>query len=147
MTEADVKRLIESATAPYRARAMRGDALIEANRVLSPLTGFPDALKSEVITRVVGDGTALPVKEGELDTVKLGELVTIEAKRIASVFGQVAPIRVTGLGVGEPVQIDVKTRESQRSEAAEEEAEDIRVFESLMGPGAAAKIAAKGRAA
>lgn len=147
MDLAEVKKLIEAANAPLLARAMRGDALVEASRVLSPLTGLPDALKQEVITRVIGDGTALPVKEGELDTTNLGELVMLEAKRIATVFGQIAPIRVQGLGVGEPVAIDTKTREAQRAEAQEAEDEEIRVFESLMGPGTAAKIAAKGRAA
>lgn len=147
MDLAEVKKLIEAANAPLLARAMRGDALVEASRVLSPLTGLPDALKQEVITRVIGDGTALPVKEGELDTTKLGELVMLEAKRIATVFVQIAPIRVQGLGVGEPVAIDIKTREAQRAEAQEVEDEEIRVFESLMGPGTAAKLAAKGRAA
>lgn len=148
MTEAEVKRLIEAGNAPLLARALRGDALVEASRVLSPLHGMHDALKQEVITRVIGDGLALPIKEGELDTAKFGELVMAEAKRVASVFSQAGgTIRVQGLGVGEPVSIDVKTREAQRAEAKEIEDESVRVFESLMGPGPAAAIAAKGRAA
>ena len=151
MTEAEVTRLIESRTAPLRARALRGDAMVEANRVLSALTGFHEAAKQEVVTRVLADPESLPVKEGELDTAKFGELVMAEAKRVAAFLGQVAPSSVRGLGIAAPVEIDAKEAakaEKRARKLAEAEAEEsISIFESLGMPKTAAEIAAKGRAA
>lgn len=151
MTEAEVTRLIESRTAPLRARALRGDAMVEANRVLSALTGFHEAAKQEVVTRVLADPESLPVKEGELDTAKFGELVMAEAKRVAAFLAQVAPSSVRGLGIAAPVEIDAKEAakaEKRARKLAEAEAEEsIGIFESLGMPKTAAEIAAKGRAA
>ena len=150
MTEAEVTRLIESRTAPLRARALRGDAMVEANRVLSPLA-LHEAAKQEVVTRVLADPESLPVKEGELDTAKFGELVMAEAKRVAAFLGQVAPSSVRGLGIAAPVEIDAKeARKAEKRERKLAEAEEdsaVRVFESLMDNPAAARLAAKGRAA
>ena len=151
MTEADVTRLIESRTAPLRARALRGDALVEASRVLAPLDGFHEAAKQEVINRLLERADTFPLKEGELDTVKFGELVMAEAKRVAAFLGQVAPSSVRGLGIAAPVEIDAKETKKQakllREQAEAEEADTINVFESLGMPKAAAELAAKGRAA
>ena len=151
MTEADVTRLIESRTAPLRARALRGDALVEASRVLAPLDGFHEAAKQEVINRLLERADTFPLKEGELDTVKFGELVMAEAKRVAAFLGQVAPSSVRGLGIAAPVEIDAKEAKKQakllREQAESEEEDTINVFESLGMPKGAAQLAAKGRAA
>ena len=149
MTEADVTRLIESRTAPLRARALRGDALVEASRVLAPLDGFHEAAKQEVINRLLERADTFPLKEGELDTVKFGELVMAEAKRVAAFLGQVAPSSVRGLGIAAPVEIDAKEAKKQakllREQAESEEEDTINVFESLGMPKGAAQLAAKGR--
>jgi hypothetical protein len=150
MTEADVKRLVESATAPLRSRALRGDALVEATRVLSPLN-LHEAAKQEIITRVLDKPEAFPLTEGALDTKKFEELVMAEAKRVAALLGVVAPATVRGLGIAAPVEIDAKEaakqakRERKLREAEEEGAVDV--FQRLGMPEDAAKIAAKGRAA
>jgi hypothetical protein len=150
MTEADVKRLVESATAPLRSRALRGDALVEATRVLSPLN-LHEAAKQEIITRVIDKPEAFPLTEGGLDIGKFGELVMAEAKRIAALLGVVAPSSVRGLGIGAPVEIDAKEAKKAAKLARElreaEEADTVDVFQRLGMPENAAKLAAKGRAA
>lgn len=150
--EAKSKRLIESAIAPYRNRALRGDATVEANRVLAPLH-LHEALKQEVIRNVIGDASALPLKENELDAEKFGELVMAEAKRIAQLHGAVNPAAVIGMGSGSPLvsEISEKKRLKEAKRAQEtaklEEEEGIAIFESLGMPRDAAVLAAKGRAA
>jgi hypothetical protein len=154
MTEAEVTRLIESRTAaitaPLHARALRGDAMVEANRVLFPLS-LHEAAKQEIITRVLEKPEAFPLTEGALDTKKFEELVMAEARRVAALLGVVAPATVRGLGIGAPVEIDPKVaaKEAKRQrkllEAEEEGAVDV--FQRLGMPEDAAKIAAKGRAA
>ena len=103
------------------------------------------------MTRVLADPESLPVKEGELDTAKFGELVMAEAKRVAAFLGQVAPSSVRGLGIAAPVEIDAKeARKAEKRERKLAEAEEdsaVRVFESLMDNPAAARLAAKGGAA
>jgi hypothetical protein len=145
MTEADVKRLVESAvtaaTSPLRERAVKGDAIVAANRVLAPLA-LSEAAKQFVIENVLRG--SLPLKEGDLDEAKLGELVTAEAKRVGAVLGQSG---VRGMGVAEPVVIDPKLREAQLQSEKDEEANSVLIFESLGMPSDAAKLAAKGRAA
>gem|GEM_PF-2354579 len=146
MTEADVKRLVESAvtaaTSPLRERAVKGDAIVAANRVLAPLA-LNEAAKQFIIENVLRG--SLPLKEGDLDEAKFGELVTAEAKRVGAVLGR--EIGVRGMGVAEPVVLDPKIREAQIQREKDEEADSIRIFESLGMPSDAAKLAAKGRAA
>ncbi len=151
MTETDVKKLVESAVtaavAPYQRRALKGDAMLAANRVLAPLS-LSEAAKVMITENVIRDGDNLPIKEGALDEAKLGELVTLEAKRVGAVLGASFP-GVHGMGAGEPVDITLSKKERKAlKEAAEREDEDaIAIFESLGMPSDAAKIAAKGRAA
>ena len=148
MTEAEVKRLIESsvaaATSPLRERAVKGDAIVVASKVLSPLA-FDEAAKQFVIENVLRG--SLPLKEGELDETKLTELVTAEAKRVGALFGAVMPNAVRGFGAAEPVTIDPKVREAELAAEKDSEAQSIRIFESLGMPKDAATFAAKGRAA
>jgi hypothetical protein len=151
MNETDVKRLVESAVtaavAPYQRRALKGDAMLAANRVLAPLS-LNEAVKVMITENVIRDGDNLPMKEGALDETKLGELVTLEAKRVGAVLGASFP-GVHGMGAGEPVDITLskKERKALREAAAREDEDAIAIFESLGMPSDAAKIAAKGRAA
>lgn len=148
MTEAEVKKLVESAvataTSPLRERAVKGDAIVVANRVLSPLA-LNEAAKQMVVENVLRG--SVPLKEGELDEAKFTELVTAEAKRVGAVIAQVLPFGVRGLGTAEPVQIDPKVREAQIQEAKDSEAEAIATYRELGLTESAAKAAAKGRAA
>lgn len=81
------------------ARALRGDATVEANRVMANMTGFAEAAKQRVIDNVLRG--SLPLKEGLLDVEKFGELVTAEAKREAAYITSIAGngSRVTGMGL------------------------------------------------
>ena len=148
MTEADVKKLIEStvaaATSPLRERAVKGDAVVIASKVLSPLA-FNEAAKQFVIDTVLRG--SLPLKEGELDEAKFTELVTAEAKRVGALFGAVTPTLVTGLGFAEPVAVDPKVREAQIEREKAADVEDINSLRALGLTESAAKHAAKGRAA
>ena len=148
MTEADVKKLIEStvaaATSPLRERAVKGDAVVIASKVLSPLA-FNEAAKQFVIDTVLRG--SLPLKEGELDGAKFTELVTAEAKRVGALFGAVTPTLVTGLGFAEPVAVDPKVREAQIEREKAADVEDINSLRALGLTESAAKHAAKGRAA
>ena len=151
MNETDVKKLVESAVtaavAPYQRRALKGDAMLAANRVLAPLS-LSEAAKVMITENVIRDGDNLPMKEGALDEAKLSELVTLEAKRVGAVLGASFP-GVHGMGAGEPVDITLskKERKALKEAAKEEDEEAIRVFESLGMPKEAAILAAKGRAA
>jgi hypothetical protein len=149
MTETEVKKLVESAvaaaTSPLKERALKGDAIVIASRVLSPLT-LNEAAKQMVTENVLG--RELPLKEGALDEAKFTELITAEAKRVGAVVGA-SFAGVQGMGAGAPVDITLskKERKALKEAAKNEEAEAISVFESLGMPSDAAKIAAKGRAA
>jgi hypothetical protein len=148
MTEADVTKLVESAvakaTSPLRERAVKGDAIVVANRVLAPLA-LNEAAKQMVVENVLRG--SVPLKEGELDEIKFTELVTAEAKRVGAVIAQVLPFGVRGMGVADPAPVDQKVREAHIQAAKDEEAEAVRIYESLGLSKNAAAAAAKGRAA
>ncbi len=149
MTEIEVKKLIESAvataTSPLRERAVKGDAIVAANRVLAPLA-LNESAKQMIVENVLRG--SIPLKDGgELDDTKFGELVTAEAKRVGAVIAQVLPFHVRGMGIAEPVAVDPKVREAQAAAEKEDEAEAIRVYESLGLSKNAATAAVKGRAA
>lgn len=129
MDEAAITKLVEARVTAelakianpvktLEARALRGDATVEATRVLSGLA-LLEVSKQRVIENVLRG--ELPLKDGELDTVKFGELVTAEAKRegvYASQLGGGGLIR--GMGPA-PVPID---------EAAAKRARDLEIAES-----------------
>lgn len=157
MTQQEITALVESAVtkavaavqSPIKsleARALRGDALIEANRILGPLA-LPEAAKDRVADTVTREG-AIPVKEGAVDVAKFTELVMLEAKREGAYLAQIKGRgQVIDMGTGAPVTVDPKIREAELARAKDEEADAISVFESLGMPADAAKLAAKGRAA
>lgn len=158
MTDAEVKALVESAVksavaavlAPVKTletRALKGDAIVAASKVLDPLA-LNEAAKGLVIDNVLRD---LPVKEGELDTEKFVPLVSAEARRVAAAVGFDAG-RVLGMGTGASLtEADEKRlrKDAKQMRKLEEsslkESEDV--FSDLMGSDSAAKIAARGRAA
>jgi hypothetical protein len=148
MTESQIAQLVATevakATSALHKRALNGDAIVAANRVLNPLA-FSEAAKQMIVENVLRG--ELPMKEGALDETKFNELVTIEAKRVGAVLSQVIPFQVRGMGVAEPVALDPKIVEAQRLADAQEDAEAIAIFESLGMTKSAAANAAKGRAA
>jgi hypothetical protein len=151
MTEAEIKKLVESAvssaTAPLKERALRGDAMVAAGRTLATVS-LPDLAKQKVIDSVLRE--SIPTKDGALDETKLADLVMAEAKRegayIASITGGG---RVVGMGPS-PVparEVDpVKIAEAKALREAEY-ASEVAVFEELGMNKTQAEFAVKGRAA
>jgi hypothetical protein len=147
-----VKEAVGALQAPVKSleqRALKGDAMVEASRILNPLA-LRESAKTFVVDNVLrGD---LPVKDGALDTAKFGELVTAEAKRVAAAIGYEG---VQGMGSGptilddKPLSAKKQLKEAKRrAEVAKMEHEDgVSIFESLGMPKEAAEFAAKGRAA
>lgn len=159
MDEAAVKALIEAAQKPHvekinllvtenaalKSRALRGDAIIEAGRILKDVT-LPESAKQFVIDTVLREGAAVPATDaGALDVPKLKEAIDAEAKRLGAVLSS-GP-RVSGMGVSPAPVVDAKEAERQAALAKEAEANNLRVFESLMGNPDAAKLAVQGRVA
>ena len=128
-------------TEALQLKETRREAIAEGAKVLRDVA-LPASAKEYIIESVLRN--PLPMKDGALDTVKLAEAVNAEASRFAAATGQAQ--RVTGMGVAATVD----TKESERRAAAEkdQDANDLRVFESLMdGNKEAAKFAFQGRAA
>jgi hypothetical protein len=168
MEEKDVKALVESATKPLletitklqetltqstnpvkalEARALRGDATVEATKALSGLA-LGEASKQRVIESVLRG--ELPVKDGALDTANFTELVTAEAKREAAyVQSLTGNGRVIGMGTSvntetDPAKIaEAQKREREQRELDDKDAEDV--FKRFGMTEAAAKSAAKYR--
>ena len=107
MTEAEVKSLVESAvqaaTSPLKERALRGDAIVAAGRVLVGVS-FTEAQKQFVVEQVLRE--SLPTVEGKLDEKAFGELVMAEARRVGSLLGNGAAVR--GLGAAAMTEADKK---------------------------------------
>ncbi len=166
MNEAEVTKLVESAVAAAVAkavettvantagtvkslteRAIRGDAREEGARLLESVS-LPPISKARVIEAVLRD---LPIKDGALDTVRFGEIVTAESKREGAYVGSLTGgNRVTGLGASSANIVDPKEAESRRQ--SEEQAAERSLKESAatfmrlgMTP-TAALLAARGRA-
>ena len=140
---------IQAPVKTLESRALRGDAMVEAGRILYPYN-LRESAKAMVVENVLRFGE-LPTKDGALDSTKFGELVTAEAKRVAAGIGYDG---VTGMGSGSPVFAEPKSekkllKEAKRArELAElQQVDALNVFESLGMPKEAAQFAAKGRAA
>ena len=126
-------------------RALRADAKEAARGTLREVS-LPDAAKERVIESVCSG--EIPMKDGDLDTVKLAEAVNAAAKTegayVASIGGHQ---RVFGMGAPAPT-VDAKESERRAEAAKNQDAQDLRVFESLMpGNKTAAQLALAGRAA
>jgi hypothetical protein len=150
MTADEAKKLVEAAvataTAPLRERALRGDAREEATRLLESIS-LPGAAKTRIIERSIA--TLPTTAEGALDVAKFREAVVAEAKAegeyIASITGSG---KVFGMGSAVRVAEALKPEQIAAREAAakSEEAESIKVWESLGMTPEAAKLAYQGRA-
>ena len=138
--DANELKLLRESIAALTEKELRREAIAEGARILRDVA-LPASGKEYVIEAVMR-GT-LPVTDGKLDTVKLAEAVNAEASRFAAATGQAS--RVTGMGVA---AIDPKEAERRAEATKDEQAEDLRVWESLTdGNKDAAKFAAQGRAA
>lgn len=146
MTAADVKRLVESAVAPFRAKANRGEAKERAFELLESVS-LPQLAKQRIVERVIEslDLTGDAFDEKALEKALISE-ARAEGEYLASVTGSG---RVIGMGStsAEPV---LKKKEAKRLKEAEKEdrREATDIFEELMGGDRKiAKIAVKGRVA
>lgn len=162
MTEAEIKKLIDdgiaAGTSSLKERALKGDAIVVASRVLRGVS-LSEAQKQFVADNAMrGD---LPLKEGALDEKKFGELVIAEAQRYGATLGNGA--RVIGLGVAvteaanpadedddedETEQIRGGKKRRIREAKPDADAELMTLIESDLGMSKSAALrAAKGRAA
>jgi hypothetical protein len=155
MDTAEIKKLQEGLAAQVAInerllrRAIRADA-VELGTAVLATTGLNEAQRKYVIESVVGAVDApkeIAVKEGALDSVKLTESINAAAKAYVATLPNGA--RVQGLGGAPALQLVPEPEEIAAREAARkrEEADEVAIFESLMGNTDAAKAAAKGRAA
>lgn len=144
----ETRAAFEKPVSELQRRALRGDALVEAQRILSDCS-LVEASKARVVEACLSN---IPEKDGAIDAEKLKALVEAEAKRegayVASLTGSG---RVFGMGASALVESDpVKAREARKlaeADAKEELDNDVAIFESLGMPKEAATFAAKGRAA
>ncbi len=146
METAEIQKLIEAAvakaTSPLQERALRGDAAVEANRILSSVT-LPEASKQRVVDMVLRE--ALPLTEGKLDAVKFADLVNAEAKRegayVASLTGAG---RVTGMGSYPGPVADPAAETKLREASATTHKRALSGFSEFGLPAGAAKAIADG---
>jgi len=152
--EQDTIKALKESVARFAARETYKDALIESHRLLADVS-LHEAAKAMVTENVVGSEATgwkeLPRKDGALDTVKFAEAIHAEEKRVgrmmaaAGIGGNGRPY---GMGVSvyadQPKPEDLALQESSRKRS--QELAD-QAFADIMGPGEAAKLAAKGRAA
>jgi len=146
MTAEETQRLIEAAVAPFKARAIQGDARGEATRLLETIT-LPQVAKNRIIERAIANPATTAT--GELDLDKLRECVVAESKAegeyLAAITGG---SRIQGMGISAPAAPpkpeDIATREARESR---EFADEVKIYESLGMSKRGAEFAAKGRAA
>jgi hypothetical protein len=166
MTEAEIKTFvadtvktaIREALAPQAGtvtllerRALRGDAQVEASRILESMS-LPDVAKAQVLREVIGDGSALPIKDGALDSAAFKVVVENAAKEqgryVSSLLGGG---RVAGMGASLPGVVEIDAKEAARLEKQERKAlkrslrEGASIFQELGLPEAQAERAALGR--
>ncbi len=147
MTKEDIQKLVESAVAAAVAavsapvaglteRALRGDAMVAAQKILAPLA-LQESSKSRVIER------AVPVKDGALDLARFTEAVNAQAKvegeYVASLTGAG---RVIGMGSAPPADPAAETK--MREAAARSHKRAVDVFSEFGLPADAVKAIASG---
>lgn len=162
MTPEEIKKLVESAVATAVAavsapvqgltqRALRGDAMVEANRILKTVS-LGEISKQRIVEAALRE---IPQKDGELDGEKFSELVIAEAKREGAYVAQLTGSgRVTGMGEGIGLVPDKAERKRlKEAEKAERKAgkrslkEAARAWEEIGLDPKAAERAAEGRVA
>lgn len=143
LVESAVKTAVAAVQAPVVSlteRALKGDAMVAANKILRPLS-LNEAAKQMVVENVLERG--VPQTDGVLDEAKLTEAINAEAKRVGAVIGASSGSgRVFGMGASTAVMEAVKP-----PTPAETEADKVNTFKRLGLSEAAATRAAKGRAA
>ncbi len=166
MTEAEVQKLVESTvtkavteavaavTAPVQGlqqRALRGDAMVEANRILKTVS-LGEISKQRIVEAALRE---IPQKDGELDGAKFSELVMAEAKREGAYVAQLTGAgRVVGMGEGIGLVPDKAERKrlkeaakAERKAGKRELKEAARAWEEIGLDPKAAERAAEGRVA
>lgn len=138
---------LEGSNAVLLREKLRREAIVEGAQVLADVS-LPASAKEYVIDTVLKE--ALPqTATGELDTAKLRESVSAEAKRFASAIGQ-GP-RVTGMGAGATHQVTAEETARLTEAAKVEEAQLLESWSGIFGGGEEGKkialVAMKGRAA
>lgn len=147
MDAAEVTKLVEAAvskaTAPLLAetallkeRAAKGDAVLEATKLLEKVT-LPQSAKARVIEQAVAN---LPMKDGALDVAKFTETVNAFAKSEGEYIGSFSGNRVQGMGSAPAV--DPKETERLKEAAVRTQAQAEEVFAGFGMSEAAAKITA-----
>ncbi len=149
MDAAEVQKLVEAAvtkaTAPLLAetsslkeRAVKGDAVLEATRLLESVT-LPNSAKQRVIQMAVAN---VPMKDGALDETKFAESVNSLAKAEGAYLASAIPgNRVQGMGSAPAV--DPKESERLKESAKQTHASAVDVFTRLGLSEAAAQLVAK----
>ena len=154
MTPQEITALVESVSAKaveaalakvaqpvklLEARALRGDAMVEANKVLGPLA-LPEASKARIIDTVTREG-AIPVKDGAVDVENFAKLVLAEAQReaayVASITGN-GQVRGMGTSAGLSIveadpEAQRKAEKRARKEAAALDMQEAEIFADLTG--------------
>ncbi len=145
MTLEEAKALIQAgikeAVGPLHARLAAADARDDARAILKDIA-LPEAAK----TRIVESVSANPpnTADGTLDVAKFRESVVAAAKAegeyIASITGGG---RVVGMGAAAPVAPKVLTEAEKAEQYKRDQADTMRIFESLGMPTAAATASAR----
>ena len=123
VTAEEIQKLVESAVSnavnPYRERALRGDATVLANRILSGVS-FTESQKQFVIEESLRN--ALPIDGDKLDEKKFSDLVVAEAKRFGAAIGTGGKVR--GLGAAVEVTEAMKNCPTCDGDGEDEDGED-----------------------
>lgn len=144
MTLEEAKKLIEAEVAPFRQRALRGDAREEAERLLESAS-LPKETKARIIEAVLKD---VPVKDGTVDLEAFRPMVVAEAKREGEYLARVTGSgQVRGLGISLAPALDPEKLKEARKEAKRARkdlyVEEREVFGRLTGSEEAGKRAAR----
>ena len=154
MTKEEIQGLIAESNKPLIDRALKGDAVVEASRIMKPLA-MRESAKQLAIDNVIERGLPVAADGRTLDSQKFGELLTAEARRVAAALGESVEVGLTGGELslaGEHVEaLSPKKLLKEAKRRAELEQfqmqESASIFESIGMPKKAAELAAKGRAA
>ena len=153
MTKEEIQALIAESNRPLIERALRGDAVVAANKLLQPLA-MREAAKQHVVENVIERGLPTTSDGRLLDEKKFSELIEAEAKRVAAMLGTPIETGLTASGGLHVIEADpvsdekrIKAVETARKLSEIEQGEAVNIFESLGMPKDAATLAAKGRAA
>lgn len=135
MTAEEVKKLVESATKPFREKALKADAREKAFELLEAVT-LPKEAKTRIVERVISD---LGLTE-EFDEKAFAKAVAKEAKAEGEYL---AAITGSGRVIGMGAAPELKPKEAKRlKEAAKEQRRgQVDVFEELLGDRRLAKMA------